>query len=104
MKKTYKDFEKRFIGSSDISSLTLVGCRNEEGLVSEQLSFGEDGSYHAYVVTEPDVEIGVHYKKVATFTDWLKIYDEDGRTFDERAREINIYRAGDFGCIIELLQ
>ena len=102
--KTYKDFEQRYIGGSNIAALILVGCRGEEGLKTEQLHFGEDGSYKAYIVTETDVEIGSHYNKVATFNHWLKIYDDDELTYRINAKEINIYRAGEFGCIIQIIQ
>lgn len=102
--KTYKDFEQKCIGGSDIATLILVGCRGEEGLKTEQLRFGGDGNYSAYIVTEPDVEIGSHYTKVATYTHWLKIYDDDGLAFRVDAKEINIYRAGGFGCIIQVIQ
>ena len=93
--KNYKEYEKRFIGASDIAALILVGC-DENGLKTSTLDFGEDGSYMAYVVDE-DAEIGAHYKKVADFKHWLKIYDDDELTYRVNAQEINIYRAGDFG-------
>lgn len=99
--KNYKEYEKRFIGSSDIAALILVGC-DENGLKTSTLDFGEDGSYMAYVVDE-DAEIGAHYKKVADFKHWLKIYDDDELTYRVNAQEINIYRAGDFGCIIQTI-
>lgn len=102
--KTYKDFEQKYIGDSDIATLILVGNRNEEGLKTELLRFGEDGYYKAYIVTEIDVEIGSHYKKVATFNHWLKIYDDDELTYRVNAKEINIYRAGLLGCIIQIIQ
>ena len=102
--KTYKDFEKIYIGSSNIACLVLVGCKINQkgealGASTELLHFGEDGLYNAYYVTEP-CEIGEHYRKVATFNSWLKIYDDFERTFYEYG-DFNIYRAGDFGCIIE---
>lgn len=101
--KTYKDFKPINIGGSDIATLILVGCRGREGLKTEQLHFGGDGNYRAYFVTETEVEIGCHYKKVATFNYWLRIYDDDGLTFRVSAKEINIYRAGDYGCIIQVI-
>lgn len=104
---TYKDYEKKHIGCSDIACLILVGCRASEGVKAEKLLFGEDGSYSAYVVEQTeheDVKIESHYTKVATFNHWLKIYDDDGKTFACRGKEINIYRAGEFGCIIQILK
>ena len=97
--KTYKDFKQIPIGASDIASLVLVGCKPEQGAVTEMLHFGEDGLYHAYYVDEP-AEIGEHYKLRTSFQSWLKIYDDTERTFSEYGN-FNIYRAGDFGCIIE---
>lgn len=102
--KSYKEFEKIYIGGSDIACLVLVGCKVNEkgeslGAFTELLHFGEDGSYTAYYVREP-CEIGEHYKKVASFNGWLRIYSDFDRTFNEYG-DFNIYRAGDFGCIIE---
>lgn len=102
--KSYKDFEKIYIGGSDIASLVLEGCRTLEdgtelGAVVEFLKFGGDGGYWAYYVNEP-CEIGEHYKKVSSFNYWLRIYDDYKKTFGEYG-DFNIYRAGDYGVIIE---
>jgi len=101
--KNYKEFEQQFIGSSEIATLILVGCRGEEGIKTEQLHFGEDGNYKAYIV-DANTEIGSHYRKVATFNYWLKIYDDEGLTYRINAKKINIYRAGEFGCIIQVIE
>ena len=104
--KTYKDFEKRHVGGSDIASLILVGCVASEGLKTEPLKFGEDGSYSAYIINQSNgeqVDIGSHYRKVSTFNHWLKIYDDEGKTFSCDGKEINIYRSGEFGCIIQII-
>ena len=105
--KTYKDFETIYIGGSDSASLILMGIKETgQGRSLEFLNFGEDGEYYAYLIhrkeNEP-VEIGEHYKKVATFTNWLKIYDDYESTLDIKGRVINVYRAGEFGCIIEVI-
>lgn len=103
---TYKDFEKIYIGSSDIATLVLVGC-GDDGVKVGQLNFGSDGSYYAYIVecdNAEEIKIESHYTKVATFNHWLKIYDDDGKTFDGCGKEVNIYRAGQFGCIIQIIQ
>lgn len=105
--KTYKDFGKTYIGGSDIASLVLVGCKADKGLKTEPLYFGEDGSYSAYIIEQTEkeeIKIESHYTKVATFNHWLKIYDDDEKTFDKRGKEINIYRAGQFGCIIQIIR
>lgn len=36
--KNYKEYEKRFIGASDIAALILVGC-DENGLKTSTLDF-----------------------------------------------------------------
>lgn len=99
-KKSYKEFEKENIGASDIASLILVGP-GESGLQLKELAFGEDGAYDAYMVDGEDVEIGSHYKEVFEFKNWLKIYDDDGLVYRTNAERIKIYRAGEFGCIIQ---
>ena len=101
--KSYKEAEKIFIGESDIAALVLVGCKGDKGVVPEMLHFVEDGEYSAYLVKGNDVEIGKHYEKVATFNYWLNIYDDTKRTFSKHAKEFNIYRAGDYGCIIQMI-
>lgn len=68
----------------------------------QKLHFGGDGNYSAYLVDDPDAEIGSHYSLVATFEKWLKIYDDEGLVFRGDAREIKVYQAGQFGCIIQL--
>lgn len=99
--KKYKEFPKKYIGASDIGALVLVGCGVNDGVQPTMLNFGEDGDYIAYVVDEKNVEIGQHYKLRNEFECWLKIYDDDGKTFDVVADHIKIYRAGEFGCIIQ---
>ena len=67
------------------------------------IHFGSDGVYSAYIVDQ-EAEIGEHYKKVYSFTDWLKIYDDEGLAFDVCGKEINIYRAAEMGCIIQVIK
>ena len=95
--KTYKDFDKRYIGSSDIASLTVRSGRDVS-----VLNFLSDGSYSAYEVIGNDVEIGSHYNKVFSGSTWLSIYDDSDMTYKARhdGMTVDIYRAGDFGCII----
>lgn len=101
--KTYKDFKKQYIGSSDIASLILAGYKDGEGFITTPLHFGQDRSYSAYIV-EGEAEIGSHYEKRAEFDTWLKIYDDEElvKTFD--AKKIIVYRAAEMGCIIQVIE
>lgn len=91
--KTYKDFEKVSIGGSDCGRLILEGGK------LDYLSFSEDGEYKAYFVNE-EIEIPSHYRKVFECKGSLWIYDDEERTAKITGKTIEIYRAGDFGCII----
>lgn len=95
--KHYKEFQKEHIGESDIASLTIRSGNNVD-----KLNFGEDGNYEAYIVTEV-AHIGEHYSLVFEGTNWIRIYDDTELTFLAYADVIKIYRAGDFGCVIQLL-
>lgn len=96
MRKNYKEFEKRWIGCSDIAAVVMVGG----SLEPSYLYFGEDGSYMAYVCDEEDVEIGSHYKLIKEFNHWMRIYDDESLVFKVHADVIKVYRAGEFGVII----
>lgn len=100
--KSYKDFEKQYIGNSDIASLILCGNVNGKGVDLKELQFGQDASFYAYIVDENNVEIGNHYHKVAEFNYWLRIYDDTKLTKLFCADRIIVYRAGEMGCIIQL--
>lgn len=99
-KMNYKN-EMRSLGGSDYATLIMVGCRGDDGLVCEPLCFGADGEYKVYIVRDDSVPS--HYKIVSIFNHWLKIYDDDGRVFDMSGWEIRVYRAGDFGCVVQIL-
>ena len=101
--KTYKDFEKQFIGCSDIASLILAGYVEGKGMNLKELHFGQDASYSAYIVEGNDVEIGSHYNKVAEFNSWMKIYDDEELTKSFHADRIIVYRAMEMGCVIQLI-
>ena len=105
--KSYKEYDREFIGDSDIAALTFVGT-TKNGLKANILDFGSDGRYNAYIVDE-NAKIGDHYtlelefETSSGFKAWLKIYDDEGLTADYSADKIKVYRAGDFGCIIQLI-
>lgn len=109
--RNYKEYSQKYIGASDIATLILVGgsgCEkpienkfsNADMIKTLPLRFWSDGEYYAYVVDD-DATIGEHYTLVDTFYNDLKIYDDNQLTFDIRAEEINVYRAGVFGCLIQ---
>ena len=85
--KTYKEYDKVYIGESDIASLILAGYKEGVGLSLSELHFGIDGGYQAYI-TDDQAEIGSHYELVQTFQVWLKIYDDSGLTAELNGEEI----------------
>ena len=97
-----KDYEKKYIGMSDIANLILAGS-SDNGLKLAVLHFGMDNDYYAYIV-DADAEIGEHYTKVAEFKSWLRIYDDSFLTQEFNANKISVYRAGEMGCIIQLFK
>lgn len=96
--KSYKDFKKIYIGCSDIGSL-IIGTP----YAVKKMFFGADGRYEAYECFGK-VEIPEHYDLIYSGRTWLKIYDDDKKTYyryePNGYRKFDIYRAGDFGCII----
>lgn len=100
--KKYDMYAREYIGASDVASLILVGNVKDKGVHTEVLPMGSDGDYRAYIV-DGDAEIGKHYSKVATFNNWLKIYDDEGLTFTLKGEEINVYRGGESGCILQAI-
>ena len=92
--KTYKDFPRVHLGDSDIAQLL---CRNYQNI--QPLKFGGDNSYKAYFVNE-EIDLPGHYSHVGTWNTWLWIYDDEGRTAKIQGDVIEIYRAGEMGCII----
>ena len=100
--KSYKEYEKNYIGMSDIANLILAGS-SDNGLRLTALHFGMDNDYYAYIV-DANAEIGEHYTKVAEFKSWLRIYDDSFLTQEFDANKISVYRAGEMGCIIQLFK
>ena len=98
--RDYHSYGVSQIGASEYAALIAVGPN--DGLKTEIINFGGDGSYKAYVVDE-DAEIQEHYRLVTEFKNWAKIYDDCDLTQSFRASLIKIYRAGDYGCIIQLI-
>lgn len=95
--KNYHDYQKINLGMSDIASLTLrMPCK------AECLNFGGDGDYSAYLV-DGDAEIPEYYKEKFSTEGWLKIFDDNSLTQKISGRIIKIFRAGEYGCIIQVL-
>lgn len=101
--KSYKMFQKQYIGSSDYAALTLVGAREGIGVCAEMLRFGGDAGYYAYMV-DGEAEIGAHYELIASFNHWAKVYDDDGLVLLLEGDKINFWRAGEMGCIVQILK
>lgn len=99
-KDSYKDFSKIYLGESNIASVVMVGCQPQGGAKAELLRFGEGGSYTAYFVTK-DIPITEHYEKVFEFRSRLAIYDDKNYIGVVKAEKIEVYRAGEFGCVIK---
>lgn len=99
--RDYHDYEKIFLGCSDIGALTLTGLKAGKGLTSQILHFNIDACYKAYLVDE-NSEIEGHYHKVAAFEKWVKVYDDDELVRTLRGREIEFFRAGDAGCVVKI--
>ena len=79
--KSYKEYDREFIGDSDIAALTFVGTTKNGDHYTLEMEFETSSGFKA----------------------WLKIYDDEGLTADYSADKIKVYRAGDFGCIIQLI-
>lgn len=92
--KNYKDFDIISLGGSDGAVLSLVTDNS-----IDYLYFGEDGEYKAYFVNE-EIELPSHYKKVFETTGFVGILDDDKSEVTIKADKIEIYRAGERGCLI----
>ena len=86
------------LGSSDIASLTV-----RFSMQASPLHFGGDASYTAYVITESQ-KVPAHYTKVLEDTYWCTIYDDEEGVLRLYANKIEIYRAGEMGCLIRLMK
>jgi len=95
--RSYKTYPRHYLGCSDVAGLTVVHPGEPF-----TLKFGSDGDYSAYFVDEA-AEIPAHYQHVATVHGWMWIFDDFMRRYNARADEIKIFRAGDFGCIVQLI-
>ncbi|WP_127009511.1 hypothetical protein [Veillonella sp. CHU110] len=95
--KNYKEFQTR-LGASDIASLTV-----RFPMHAMAVHFGEDANYTAYVITDAQ-EVPAHYRQVAEGKSWCKVYDDEELMAEFWANKIEIYRAGEMGCLIRLIK
>lgn len=106
MKNYNLDYSREYIGASDISHLTFFGMDESDEhnrYKRKVIYFAGDGEYFAYIADE-ECGIPEHYNKEAEFDNWLRIYDNDICTRNFHAKKINVYRAGGYGCIIQLIK
>lgn len=103
----YKDYGKKYLGSSDIAQLTIrYFSKDSMKVCYDSIKLGGDGGYHAYIVDE-NAEIAEHYVETLSLKNiaWLDIIDDESVTFKLRkdCGEIKVYQAGGFGIIIQKL-
>lgn len=96
--RDHHSYEQRTIGGSDMASLVF---RFADGV--HEVAFGEDGLYRAYIV-DAECIIPAHYTLVCEGKRWLKVYDDNGKSFECMGDLIRVYTAGNFGCIIQILE
>ena len=100
--ETYKEYAKAELGFSDVASLILRTMDANGGLKAAILGFGGDGCYSAYIV-DSTAKIGEHYDLVFQGRVWLDVYDDTSLVAKFRGDAIRVYRAGAFGCIIQVI-
>lgn len=83
---------------SDIASLTV-----RFPMQATPIHFGGDTTYKAYVITDAQ-EAPAHYTKVLAGAYWCTIYDDEEGVLRLYANKIEIYRAGEMGCLIRLIK
>lgn len=106
--KSYKSCPRIYLGTSDIASLVMSGFDKSVGHRVDVLSFALDSSYSGYLAIDYSsslTQIPDHYHLKASYDHWLVIYDDDGKIFDfcSDGCHIDVYRAGDMGCLIHIL-
>lgn len=97
----HKAYGKLPLGYSDIASLILRSM-NEDGQKLGILDFGGDGCYNAYIV-DADAKIPERYSLVFKGHNWLWVYSDSARVAEFDGRLINVYRAGGYGCVIQII-
>jgi hypothetical protein len=89
------------IGSSQYGCIILLGVKEPFGLRAELLKFTSIQNYTAYILE--DIEPPKFYHLFSSFEKWLSVYDENALTRTYKSDKINVFRAGDVGVIIQLV-
>lgn len=99
---THHDYEKVFIGGSDSARLEVIHA-TEHGVSTHYLNFGEDGDYKAYVVDEKCTIPDTYELRCAFEGGCVDLFDDEGYNVHIEGETVQIYRRGDFGCIIKII-
>lgn len=86
------------LGDSDIAAITAVTPE-----CPRFIKFGSDGHYDAWWVTDESVEIPAHYSLEFTAKHWIKFFDDYAYRGTIYADSIEVYCAGNFGCIVRTI-
>lgn len=99
---THHDYEKVFIGSSDSARLKVI--HRVGGYVSKSyLNFGEDGEYEAYIVDEKCTIPDTYELRYSFEGGYVDLFDDEGYNVYIKGETVQIYRRGNFGCIIKII-
>ena len=89
--KSYKEYEKKYIGMSDIANLILAGS-SDNGLKLAVLHFGMDNDYYAYIV-DADAEIGEHYTMLIKLVSIVQEkWDASSSYLSKKIRRIKLWQ------------
>ena len=99
---THHDYEKVYIGSSDSARLKVIH-RVGDYVSKSYLNFGEDGDYKAYVVDEKCTIPDTYELRCAFEGGCVDLFDDEGYNIHIEGETVQIYRRGDFGCIIKII-
>lgn len=99
---THHDYEKVFIGSSDSARLKVIH-RVGDYASKSYLNFGEDGGYEAYIVDEKCTIPDTYELRCSFEGGYVDLFDDEGYNVYIKGETVQIYRRGNFGCIIKII-
>lgn len=108
--RTYKAYPKQNLGNSDIANITVRYAsdeiENNNYIHYFNLHFGSDGDYYAYLIDNDYCKIPQHYELVFDKdVYWADFIDDKEATYHiNKQCNLKIWRAGNFGCIIQIVQ